>query len=98
MRKLELKFRKNGFDFEQVFREGNVAIYRQTKEGQPGNVHFEVGRIRENKAREQFGKHFEACESWPNSEEWGVRCWTYPDLVGAKARAATLIPAKLSNP
>ncbi len=79
-------------------RDGNVAIYKQTKAGQPGNVHFEVGRIRENKARIQFGKEFEACESWPSSEEWGVRAWTYGDLASAKKRAYTLMPPEPSNP
>ena len=98
MKKLELNFRKDGFDYEQVERVGDVAIYRQSKAGQVGNVHFEVGKIRENKAREVFGKHFEASESWPSSEEWGIRAWTYRDLTSAKRRLATLTPPNSANP
>ena len=91
MKKLPIHFRKDGFDFNQVSRAGDVAIYRQTKQGQPANVHFEVGWIRSNPAREVFGKVFEASESWPCSEEWGIRAWTYGDLDDAKKRGATLI-------
>ncbi len=96
MKTLPITFRKGGFDFEQVERVGNVAIYRQSKGAK--NVHFEVGGIRENKEREQFGVIIEAAESWPSSEEWGIRAWTYPDLAGAKRRMATLIAPKGANP
>lgn len=91
MKILEKSFRKNGFDFEQVFRQGNVAIYKQTKAEQPGNIHFEVGKIRENKARDQFGQHFEACESWPSSEEWGVRGFSYFSFEEANNKAIKLL-------
>ena len=96
MKLLPKLFRKGGFDYEQVFRDGSVAIYRQTKKGQYLE-RFEVGRIRENQARETFGKHFEASESWPSSEEWGVRAYTCTDLARAKERAATLTPSDNQN-
>lgn len=82
--------------YEQVFRQGNVAIYRQTKEGQTWEA-FEVGRIRQNKARETFGKQFEASESWPTSEEWGIRAYTYTDLASAKTRAFAMLPSDSLN-
>lgn len=83
--------------YEQIFREGDVAIYRQTKAGQESEA-FEVGRIRHNKARDTFGKHFEASESWPSSEEWGIRAWTCTTLRRAKERAYTMIGSESSNP
>lgn len=97
MRTLCTTFRKYGFDYEQVFSQGNVAIYKQTKAEQPGNVHFEVGKIRENKAREQFGQHFEACEYWPSSEQWGQFAWTYNTLPRAREKAVSLMPES-ANP
>lgn len=91
MKPLPTHFRKDGFDYNQVFRQGNIAIYRQTKTNCPTFEAFEVGRIRENKARECFGQHFEASESWPSSEEWGVKAWTCQDLSDARRRVAALI-------
>ena len=90
MKTLPTTFTKSGFTFEQVTRKGLTAIYKQTRVGQPTNVHYEVGRIRQNKAREQFGTQFEASESWPSSEEWGVRAWTYPDLTRANEKLVSL--------
>ncbi len=89
MKTLATTFRKDGFDYEQVERHGNAAIYKQSKG--PKNVHFEVGRIRQNKERQQFGVTIPAAESWPSSEEWGIRAWTYTDLTHAQTRLATLI-------
>ena len=96
MRTLPTTFRKNGFDYNQVERVGNVAIYRQTKAGQSWE-RFEVGRIRANAERKQFGTVFEASETWPTAEEWGVKAWTCTDLAGAKTRMATLIGSKPAN-
>lgn len=88
-------FRKNGFDYRLVERRGNTAIYRQMK----GNTvySFEVGRIRESRSKEQFGVVIEAAESWPSSEEWGIRAWTYKDLRRARERLDTLTPPNATN-
>lgn len=90
---LPKSFNKNGFNYEQVQRDGLVAIYRQTKPEQHWEA-FEVGRIRQNEARDAFGKHFEASETWPSSEEWGIRAWTCTTLARARERAATLGPSE----
>jgi hypothetical protein len=97
MKILPKQFHKGGFDYEQVFREGNIAIYRQTKAGQCWEA-FEVGRIRENRARTVFGKEFDASESWPTSEEWGIRAWTCETQSRAKELALAMIPHEPSNP
>jgi len=90
MTKLPLQFTKNGFLFNQVFRSGRVAIYHQTKYGQ-AQSHFEVGLIRENAEYEIHGRTIEPHESWPKSEDWGVKAWTYFSLDEAKKRAEQLI-------
>ncbi len=92
MRAIEKTFRKDGFDYEQVFRQGDIAIYKQTKKESPANIHFEVGIIQKNKEREMFGVKMEANESWPPSTAWGILAWTYGDLASAKRRAMSLLP------
>ena len=93
MKTLPKQFRKGGFDYILVERIGNAAIYRQTKLPALHEC-YEVGRIRQNKAREAFGRQIEASESWPSSEEWGRLAWTYRDLRHARERLATLTPSK----
>ena len=91
MTKLPLQFKRDGFDYNQEFRQNQVAIYRQTKAKQPKNIHFEVGIIRENATYEFHGTTIEAHESWPSSESWGVKAWTYQSLDEAMKRAKTLL-------
>lgn len=88
MKILPTTFRKHGFDYEQAMRQGNIAIYRQTKHDQSWE-RFEVGIIQQNEARNVFGKHFEASESWLSSEQWGILAYTCLDLARANERAAS---------
>jgi hypothetical protein len=97
MKILDKIFKKGGMTYEQVFREDGVAIYRQTKQGESWEL-FEVGRIRQNKARDAFGKHFEASETWPSSEEWGIRAYTCATLARAKTVAFAMIATNSLNP
>ena len=94
MKTLPTIFKKNGFTFTQVKRAGQVAIYQQEKpmadHPDQMQVHFEVGIIRQNEAFFAYGKQFEASETWPASEEWGKRGFTYADLSHAEAKFAVL--------
>lgn len=98
MELLPLTFRRDGFDYEQVRRLAGVAIYKQTKGGQPHNIHFEVGIIKENKAWEAFGLKHPAKESWPSSEQWGIMGFTFCDLPSAEAMMARLVKERLKQP
>ncbi len=98
MIKLPETFTKDGFIYNQVCRDGQIAIFKQSRPGIQANTHYEVGRIRQNAARIQFGTEIPARESWPSGEEWGIRAWTYGDLRRAKERMATLTPPKAANP
>lgn len=89
MKLLPETFRKDGFDFKLVRREGRFAIYTKTKPTYK-TPSFEVGVIRRNKARTAFGRDFEDSESWPSSEEWGVRAWTYTNLDDSVRRLESL--------
>jgi hypothetical protein len=46
--KLKTQLRKDGWDLNQVWREGNIAIYHQTKPGYKVEA-YEVVRIRTSK-------------------------------------------------
>lgn len=96
MNTLPNEFRKDGFDFNLVRRRGSIAIYSKTKPDH-AEPSYEVGLIRSNPARIAFGKEFPASESWPSSEEWGIRAWTYGSLAGALHRFGMLEEAHAAN-
>lgn len=96
MNQLPDRFRKDGFDFTLNRRRGNLAIYEKAKPGHH-SPSYEVGIIRNNPARIAFGKDFPASESWPSSEEWGVKAWTCTDLTHALKRFGMLEDAHTSN-
>lgn len=87
MKPLELKFRKNGFDYEQVYREGDIAIYKQT---QGSGTWFEVFTVQKNAARIIAGVVIAASESMPGNEAWGQKGWTYRDFPAAMSKATEL--------
>jgi hypothetical protein len=87
MKTLELEFNKNGFHYSQVFRNGMIAIYKQTGFG---GEWYEVIIIQENKEREINGVKIAAGESMPGNESWGQKGWTYDNLTDALSKAGTL--------
>jgi hypothetical protein len=85
------RFRHDGFDYRQIAREANAAIYKQSWNGcsNPA-VCYEVIRIRHRKGFQIGGRFVEPAEVYPNSEAWGVDSWTMQDKEAAfrKLRAA----------
>lgn len=86
MKTLPTQLKVDGFDLEQIAREGNVAIFRQSKPGK--SEAFEVVRIRVRKASERTlptGEviRYEESEVYPNSDQWGELGWTYRDREAA---------------
>lgn len=75
MKQLEPIIERGDFRYEQVWREGQWAIYRQT---QPGSdwERFEVVHIRRRGARKFGNVTIEAGETYPTSEQWGTYAWT----------------------
>ena len=74
---LPTQFRHDGFEYRQIARERNAAIYEQTWTGcHNPSVCYEVIRIRQREGF-QIGERFvEPAEVYPNSEAWGVDAWT----------------------
>src|SRR5260370_18892626 len=87
---LEAQFRHNGFDYCQIAREGDVAIYEQRWPGSE-NVCYEVVRIRRREGFEIGGKFIEPAEVYPKSETWGVDGFTLTDKDAAFAKLREII-------
>lgn len=102
MKTLEKEFSKTmapmGYKvrYEQLQREGNVAIYKRTA---PEWVDYEVIRIRQSKAgemkvKDDDGKEttvkFEAAEHYPTSNAWGTDGFTFKTEDGARIKACHL--------
>jgi len=79
-----IEFRLLGFEYTQLKRLGDVAIYRQSKKGLPDG--YEVVRIQKHEAFSAFGKDFPAGESYPSSQQWGSDGWTYRTLEDAEQK------------
>ena len=77
-RPLPKEFRRDGFTFRQIAREGNAAIYEQTWNG-CGNptVCYEVIRIRRRDGFQIADRFVEPAEVYPSSEVWGAGGFTF---------------------
>jgi hypothetical protein len=84
---LPKEFRRDGFTYRQIAREGDAAIYEQTWSGfaDPG-VCFEVIRIRRREGFQIDGRFVEPAEVYPTSESWGVDGFTFTDKDAAFAK------------
>jgi hypothetical protein len=84
---LPIRFRRDGFNYRQIARERDAAIYEQTWSGcSDPSVCYEVIRIRSRDGF-QIGERFvEPAEVYPNSEAWGVDGFTLTDRDAAFAK------------
>lgn len=84
---LPTRLRRNKFDYRQIAREGDAAIYEQTWDGcSIPSVAYEVVRIRRREAAEIAGNFIEPHEVYPSSEAWGVDGFTLTDKDAAFAK------------
>jgi hypothetical protein len=84
-------FRHDEFDYRQIAREGNAAIYEQRWTGcaEP-SVCYEVIRIRRREGFQIGEKFVEPAEAYPKSESWGVDGFTLTDKDAAFAKLREL--------
>lgn len=83
-------FNKNGFYYELVEREGNLAIYKQRQRPGVGFLAYELIRVRTLPAGVLFGQTVEAREACPRNEDWGKFGWTFPTLEAARQKMRDL--------
>lgn len=89
---IETSFRRDGFDYRQIQRIGDVAIFEQSKPSLT-STWFEVVIIRRYDEREVFGKRVEPMEGYPGSSQWGTHGWTLRDRPKALAKFDDLVSA-----
>jgi hypothetical protein len=83
-RPLPTQFQHHGFDYRQIARESDFAIYEQTWNSCPSpSTCYEVIRIRRHDGFQIGGRFVEPAEIYPNSEAWGVDGWTVQDKEAA---------------
>ena len=84
---LPTQFRRDGFNYQQIAREGDAAIYEQTWIGccNP-SIAYEVVRIRRREGFKIGGRCVEPAEVYPNSDAWGVDGFTLTNKDAAFAK------------
>jgi hypothetical protein len=93
-------YKKNGYQFKLVKREGPFAIFLGTKDGS-ASQNYEVIRVRlvlagsriltNPKPGSDPQIHWEAHEAPPGDHEWGVRGWTCCGILDAEAKLDSLL-------
>ena len=89
---LPIRFRRGGFNYRQIARERDTAIYEQTWSGcaEP-SVCYEVIRIRRRDGFQIGGRFVEPAEIYPKADAWGVDGFTLTDKDGAFAKLRELV-------
>jgi hypothetical protein len=84
---LPTRFRRDGFDYQQIARKGDAAIYEQRLiDCSNPSVCYEVIRIRRRDGFQIDGRFVEPAEVYPNSDAWGVDGFTLTDKDAAFAK------------
>lgn len=73
---LPTQFEHGGFDYRQIARQRDFAIYKQTWKGNERAVAFEVIRIRKRESFVIGGKFVAGAEVYPKAKDWGTDGWT----------------------
>jgi hypothetical protein len=83
-RPLATQIRHAGFDFRQILRAGDFAVFEQSKTGRV--MAYEVVHIRRHEGFAIAGRQVEPAEFYPRSEDWGTHGWTLPTREAALAK------------
>jgi len=87
---LPKEFRRDGFSYRQMAREGDAAIYEQRWNGRRNpSVSYEVIRVRRREGFRIGNRFIPPAEVYPRSEQWGELGWTFcgKDTAFVKLRA-----------
>ena len=83
-------FTKKGFTYRQVKRQGDIAIFEQTRKDST-LLNFEVVKIGRHNGYTMGGSYIEPSETYPGSSLWGIMGWTCTDLDTANNRFDNLL-------
>ena len=90
MRTIPQNYKKDGFNFELIERNGNVAIYKQSKPDYV-SVNYETVIIRKRKTDNDFVGTKAGDEYLPSTSEWGMYGWSYRTLEQAREKMSKII-------
>ncbi len=79
------QFKKKGFTYTQLKREGKRAIFQQTRPDSSLN-NYEVVKIGRHNGYVMGGMNIEPAETYPGSSLWGITAWTCSSLDAAMTR------------
>ena len=89
---LPTRFRRDGFNYQQIARQGDVAIYKQSWSGCSNpSVCYEVVRIRRRDGFQIGGRFVAPAEIYPSSGAWGVDGFTLTDKDAAFAKLREVV-------
>lgn len=83
------EFKKKGFTYRQVKREGPKAIFCQTRTG-TDLCNYEVVKIGRHNGYNMGGSYIAPAETYPGSSLWGIAGWTCQSLEAAESRYQSL--------
>jgi hypothetical protein len=81
--------RDGGFQFDQVQRDGMLAIYKK-KKPHHSRWSFETIIIQQHNGFVLAGNQIEPAETYPSSATWGQLGWTFTTLDGAQSKFTKL--------
>lgn len=85
MKKIEKTFSSKGFEFKQIMRDGDMAIYEKCAPGSK-NPNYELIHITSHNGYVIGGNKIPPSEVYPSDTQWGVHGWTYVTLKDAKSK------------
>jgi hypothetical protein len=96
---LPKQFRRDGFDYREIAREGNAAIYEQRWAGcAESSLAYEVIRIRRRDGFPIGSRFVPPGEVYPASKFWGVDGFTFTDRDAAFSRLRELQRSSSNSP
>jgi hypothetical protein len=90
VRALATSLTKHGWTLRQIWRQGNVAVYEQSKPTVRTIAH-EVIVIGISKPHFLDAGGFDLVERYPADEDWGTSGWTFRDLEAANRKVESLL-------
>lgn len=94
---LKKEFTKWQFTFREIKREGDVAIYEQTKTSTGEFCSYEVIKINKHDGYEIAGNKIEPAEMYPSNELWGTYGFTLPTIKKAEEKFQELKKKKFEE-
>ena len=79
------EFKKKGFNYKQVRRDGMKAIFEQTRPGTELK-NYEVVKLGRHNGYVMGGVSIEPAETYPGSSLWGITGWTCQSIDQALTR------------